>query len=289
MNSVWAERNKSLGCLQSAGQKSKAYRHGESDSVWLQDAIFCTIIKQVSFWGPDPRLHPWIVYSQYARDVDIEPGAASNWIRNPEISLEIFVSGPWVPSPNRNAPAPSKSLQSSSRPAFKLDTTRKFDWNNIMSIMSCRFWMKISTSWRNESCFWVFVLCSFLHSFWQNEAMVSNIRKASRKQYVTTCATTATTRSKSLSLWATDWKECGLEDYGGCCSCCAHLEAIKLSRWETQFSQEETNPSFAIWWANTLFSVKCFWSNSQIQTKGWFDVSGLSHSLAFTNSKLNLL
>ena len=42
---------------------------------------------------------------------------------------------------------------------------------------------------------------------------------------------------------------------------------------------------------NTIdFSEMLVCSNSQIQTKGWFDVSGLSHSLAFTNpNKLNLL
>ena len=32
---------------------------------------------------------------------------------------------PWDPSPNRNAPAPSKSLQSSSRPAFRKHTVHK--------------------------------------------------------------------------------------------------------------------------------------------------------------------
>lgn len=37
------------------------------------------------------------------------------------------------------------------------------------------------------------------------------------------------------------------------------------------------------------FSEMFVCSNSQIQTKGWCDVSGLSHSLAFTNPKLKLL
>lgn len=48
-----------------------------------------------TFWGPDPRLHPGIVYSQYARDVDVEPGAASK-IRNPKIS------GPWRKFPRKS-------------------------------------------------------------------------------------------------------------------------------------------------------------------------------------------
>ena len=44
-----------------------------------------------------------------------------------EISKEIFAMSlsPWDPSPNRNAPAPSKSLQSSSRPAFRKHTVHK--------------------------------------------------------------------------------------------------------------------------------------------------------------------
>lgn len=52
-----------------------------------------------TFWGPDPRLHPGIVYSQYARDVDVEPGAASK-IRNPKIS------GSWRKFPRKSLQCP---------------------------------------------------------------------------------------------------------------------------------------------------------------------------------------
>lgn len=52
-----------------------------------------------TFWGPDPRLHPGIVYSQYARDVDVEPGAASK-IRNPKIS------GSWRKFPRKSLRCP---------------------------------------------------------------------------------------------------------------------------------------------------------------------------------------
>lgn len=158
-----------------------------------------------------------------------------------EISKEIFAMSlsPWDPSPNRNAPAPSKSLQSSSRPAFRKHT---------------------------------------VHKICQDMCNNDNLRQR-------------TTTSNSLFSWG--------HRLGGMWS--RRLRRRRLLflpspwsneiPWETQFS-EETNPSFEIFFhTNAIdFSEMLVCSNSQIQTKGWFDVSGLSHSLAFTNpNKLNLL
>ena len=129
-----------------------------------------------------------------------------------EISKEIFAMSlsPWDPSPNRNAPAPSKSLQSSSRPAFE----------NIPSI-----------------------------------------------RYVRTCATTTTWRNVRQRTTTSNSLFCWGHRLGGMWS--RRLRRRRLLflpspwsneiPWETQFSEEETNPSFEIFFTQTqLISVKCW-------------------------------
>lgn len=206
-----------------------------------------------TFWGPDPRLHPGIVYSQYARDVDVEPGAASK-IRNPKIS------GSWRKFPRKSLRCPW--VPGTLHPIAMLQ----------------------------------------LHPNHCKAQAVQPSENIPSIRYVRTCATTTTydnvrQRPTRYFLGATGWEECGLEDYGGggCCSC-RHLEAMKShekhSSQRKQIQVSRTNPSFEIFFhTNAIdFSEMLVCSNSQIQTKGWFDVSGLSHSLAFTNpNKLNLL
>ena len=169
-----------------------------------------------TFWGPDPRLHPGIVYSQYARDVDVEPGAASK-IRNPKISKSWrkfprkSLRCPWVPGTLH--PIAMLQLHPNHCKAQAVQPSE-----NIPSI-----------------------------------------------RYVRTCATTTTWRqrtatSKSLFSWG--------HRLGGMWS--RRLRRRRLLflpspwsneiPWETQFSEEETNPSFEIFFftQTQLISVKCW-------------------------------
>ena len=159
-----------------------------------------------TFWGPDPRLHPGIVYSQYARDVDVEPGAASK-IRNPKISKSWrkfprkSLRCPWVPGTLH--PIAMLQLHPNHCKAQAVQPSE-----NIPSI-----------------------------------------------RYVRTCATTTTWRqrtatSKSLFSWG--------HRLGGMWS--RRLRRRRLLflpspwsneiPWETQFSEEETNPSFEIFFSH---------------------------------------